>query len=451
MHNKLDQFFKRKLKNRSFEFEDAYWAEMEQLLPAKKENKKPWLWLMLVFGGILFMTYWMLLPDEAASKQPISHKQENPQSQSSTIAPPNQIDENTEPATANLSRPTPAKHQPGKGTLHPAQQGNIPSPKSQNDQVHRTAAQTGQSAHLHTNRMNAQASDHPNSDPVAPPTGHILRKPTENQQAQLAPAYKANPPSTIKINLQTRKQKIKENLSIRQQTILTRLHTTNPSPLPPSSPTPSIPKYHRYRLRHWQWGIVAESRPVGTSTQWKAGLSLRYRLTSFFSLGTELKYSYHPGHFNSVSVLTDSTFSFGYTQNEVRVQLDKLHSLNMPAYASLDIGRQSILVGLEVQKILAGQGRLTTYQATQTQPNLRTIQDSKTIWLSTQDLAPVNTYLLVGGEHQLGKLAIGFRGYYHLRRLSPRPGDQFRLRSKPASWSVTLRIPLTGKTKNIKN
>ena len=56
----IDNLFKEKLQNRSFEIPDAFIADLESKLPAQKKKKKVWLWWLssfIVLAILSFLSY----------------------------------------------------------------------------------------------------------------------------------------------------------------------------------------------------------------------------------------------------------------------------------------------------------------------------------------------------------------------------------------------------------
>lgn len=78
MENKLDRFFKNKLEDRTFEFDESAWAGMEQIIEMDEETQKEkrfWFWTGGLLGLFLIISLcWWLLNDKNESISPVNPK-----------------------------------------------------------------------------------------------------------------------------------------------------------------------------------------------------------------------------------------------------------------------------------------------------------------------------------------------------------------------------------------
>ena len=437
MSNKLDQFFKRKLQDRQFDFDESYWNEMEQMLPQKKHSRKTfWMWLGLVaLLGSLLSSIW-LLPQS---------KKDNPVNNNPNIAQKisSKIEHNP---TSTALKPNPdVKTQRINGNQSKPIQSSQPKAHSINNRISPTKTK-----HLATTTRKAD----PKTIPSGTPPFHWSSLPTpkdDQNEGEIQAKQKQdtnNSQNKWATSIATTKV-----IQHRAATYTTeQLDNIAPNLLNSATPFPSVANIRPMKHRRWQYSIITERQMEANHPKWKAGVSLHYQVSPYLSLASEVKYAFQTGTFRNVLMHSDSTFSFGYIQEDVQIQPKSLHFVDIPIYASLDLGQQSILGGFEFQKLLGVKGDIATYQTGQLQPNNRTLSHTKTGWLPTDSFSPLNTYFLLGYEYRLGRMAIGVRSQYHLSRLSIRADQTERFVTNPnkATWSLTFEMPLSGKNKPIK-
>ena len=442
MKNKLDQFFKRKLQNRHFEFDDAYWQEMEQLLPQKKEKRKTGFWLLglLILGMIT--TYWWLGQPSTSRTKPT--RMVNTHTNLHTPNPTTQTAQNQAIAAKNknLSDVSPSATKPNKYADQSSNQvlsQKKPSTKTlSTDHQKRTreARKTTDFVHQNSNFSETYGRTNQTNTTTKKPISKLSK--TGNKLTQNAKTLPTLPP----IHQATKEvQKHFGSLAL-LPLINNKLKYATPI-------TPHVALLQK--TRRWQYGIVIEWNFLSQQPTWKAGTTLSYQLNPFLAIGTEIKYVHQTGAYSEFHLRQDTSFQFGHEIINTELQPLSKHFIEVPLFLRVSLNQHSILAGLESKKLIGVKGRVNSYNANQLSPTSKILTETSKGWLPNKDFATLKTSFMLGYEYRLGGFAIGLRSHYLSDRLSSYKQDSEPFYKKPkASWSLSISTQLTHKTKTLK-
>lgn len=429
MKNKLDLFFKRKLQNRQFEFDEQLWNQMEQLLPQKKKKRKVGLWIWL--GIFLIGTsgaYWWMPTNTANNAQFQAQKQEK------TIKKQN-ANLQIQTVTTEKALPNDLNRQPSQSTI--SDHNTISDKDLQaTNQLIKNSKYT-----MKDKQMLAQKQD--NLENSFSPQGK-----TTNNNTILAPIISSKQEISHENNV---KQLKKDNKHQEIEPSKTIRYTIAVLELLPSKRTNVAYEVQlatklspAKQNRRWQYGIILEAnQSIG-----KVGAMISYQIHPLWSMNTEIKYAFQKGDFSSQKIQTDSSFSFGYTALTTELQPKSKHYLEVPLYLSLDINHQSIIGGLEFQKLTGVKGLAQTYSSQQLSPSARLLTTTSEGWLPTKNYSSFKSYLMLGYEYRFRRITLGLRNHLPLKKLSILPNtSEHPSKVSQASWSITLAAPLSPKTK----
>ncbi len=450
--NNLDNFYNKKLQNRTFEFKDSYWEDAEQLIIADEKNRRKGLYFWLF--GILFIVilagsiYWIGLPQPESGKavsaflnSPVENQMQSDQN----------LKQDFNQSTDKLSK----------------EENNLSEFNMINsDATISNDLSTDYSNNVIVNKIDASPEK---SNPI-------------NHKENLSHSEKYTDPKDEKQSLadfSTGSKTTKENNQLvvfeNDKTVNTKAESKNDEtvsqkddqskvlsvPLLKTLETvwdkiesPEYAKLKKVRIpktRNFGFGITASGLIYPAKQSEKAwigvsfGLLGQYKILNALSLNAELLYTYRTGTFNAISKTTQTDYGFGKKTFDYSSKPESLHFVDFPVYVQYKSGRHRIDGGFTFSFLTGVRGNIE--KQTSLLPWERTGESAFSNenlsrgWLYKSDFNSFNTSLLLGYRYDLNKnFGLGLRSSYRFGDLFKNidSGKQALIESGPLHFNVLV-------------
>ena len=454
MENNLDNFFKKKLENREFKMEDAYWADMEQMIEAEeKGNDRKFLWAWLL-GGLLLVTmlvggyFWNAASrSTAAVDQTIINtnttaiKEQTPTQAATNVSEtkeknPIEVSEskagtqiemsnsNNKNTNASASQNTVSNKNADVVKIDAAVLKGNQQPKNKIDNNTNTNSlrQSATKPFLtSTNENKTLENSNPTGVNIYPTT--YLQK--ENKNKVLINPTEVVPNSSETILKEDSKippnQKIekKEKEEVAKKPIAGLLNIPSLDILAQIDRVEDLPNltWANMKKKKFSMGIIAgiasfpfEQDSIKSTTGYKVGLTARYKLKRNVALNADLMYFYRGGEFNPIQDGEEVTYSFGRTTDRYELTANSVHYLEMPVYLTYTKNKHIFEGGVSASYLLGVRGG--RFKIPNEGPR---VAAGDPYWLDNSGFRKLNTNVALGYRYQIApNLHFGVRGVYAL-------------------------------------
>lgn len=432
MSNQLDNFFKDKLQNRSYEYDESAWEEARLLIEKEeqKDRRKKWLYILSSFFllSLVGLTAFYMGKSSAVLK-----KNATPQNKNIAVAQSETKDNTTktiESALAGSSLQRPAKQNINKKAIVNNELENIKISKS-------TSKSTNQS------RASIKKADQIgkiNSDSQTQSTNNTFQK----ASGVASNTITSNIPNTTYYNPKriastTPKQitKVEENQikaesqvstipSLALQSLANNEQAANIKDLLPGMLTtndgiPSAPISNR-----WSFGLRAGTAIVPSSfTDFDGGAFAQYQVNRNVSISFQPHYTYQKTNQSEISENEILEFGFGLRTSAFTLSTESIRSLHAPIMVSYAFGnsyfdllddvnkrylRNRISVGVSYVYLDGVSGSIRVKESASD------VSALESGWLPSDSFNRHNAEVLVGYERFLTKrLSLGLMARYRFR------------------------------------
>ncbi len=443
--NNLDNFYNKKLQNRTFEFKDSYWEGAEKLIIADEKNRRRGLFFWL-FGLLFIFTLggavlWFSLPKaekELASTSFLNNLPENKSlNTKSTNQHLTQTNEELSRESDNLSELNILRSN--------TKELNNSTSDFKNNEINQATINIKQAV-----KSQNPITSKNNEEPILESTAIVQLK-TRSE------ALKNNKPEIANQNILDNSIENKNDqtdLAETDQTKKSTISLLNPidpvlekieNPEYPNLQKLSIPKTKLFRL-----GLTASSLfyPAKNSEETWIGASFglvgQYQFQKAFSLNSELLYTYRTGTFGAVSKTEQTNYSFGREQVEHSLQPKSVHFVELPIYLQFRSGRHGIEGGLTFTYLTGVYGNIEEQKSlfpwersSETSVSEETLSSG---WLSKSDFKSFNTSGLLGYRYYVNQnFMVGLRASYRFSDFFKNSdnNEQALLESGPLYFNVS--------------
>ena len=407
----LDQFFKNKIQNRKFEFQEAYWDDAKKLIDGDKKRRRRGGWLPWFLGLALVTVlsvgiYWLVVKSNSSRDLEAS-------------------------ATSSAIVSEILKSEEGRGEEEKENSSMASNTKTNNKNLSQNSgtnssrdfeASSNFSGSTGTNTILKSGFTSKNIDNIS----------NTNLQDIDTPESK----NAIAILADTEEKKEEEDLI--------------PRILMSPFDQMSLKTFERILIPGAPWSIECDFKPNPKNKKWNFGWSIysllnsqkgedyfwvggatgpgiQYRLNKRLSLQSDLLYRWRRGHFSPKEESKATTYSFGRTTETFRLNASEVHQIDWPIYLQFRNRRQMIEGGISVQFNLGLRGDLISEKslfpwerkqvgaapANKTETSL-----VDTGWIQDANIRKVQFGLLLGYRYQLNrKINAGLQVRYDLNSI----------------------------------
>ena len=431
MENNLDNFFKKKLDQREFEMEDAYWAQMEEMIEAdEKDNHKGLLWrwllgtllLLVVAGGL----YWWAA--QSAVVVPLNHAHTNTKVETIKSSDDVVKSSNEDNLSSEQVVNTMVKEETIKNT-------NIGTPTNSNSNKRNFDLEEKQNTENSIRQSSEQVEVMSETDLYNNKNTKLIRENNSNTNSSMPqqiilPAKQQSEsvtPSTQFPSLES-----KEATTKKEKTVKPKLFAQSMTDIPFLDLSSSLLDYQFKKNRkdglpdlEWQninrskkrlsFGITAgivsfEDNQSNSIQGAELGFTARYQLKDQLAINADLMYFYRGGSYQPIDVTTLPAYSFGRLDYRNELTPENVHYLDLPIYLTYSMNSHVFEAGVSANYLLGVRG--ATQNILEEGPSQK-ISDVN--WIDKTGFKTIVGNVLLGYRYQINsKLHFGLRATYSL-------------------------------------
>ncbi len=347
--SKLDNFFRDKLNQREFEFEDAYWEAAEKLIDQDRRRRRFgawWFWggmLVLLLGGL----YWWLPSGTNSVSAPDS-------SLSTTL--PNDLENTDDNLTFNPnqnsdeSKSATAAANDAQQPIEPLRSTSLTSNSDDETLQYPTTTKGTTTAKGPPQNSVSDQDDNVAITSTGEAGAPVIEDQAEEQKDELPPNASggAADQSPMKLAL--------DRMALREVPILPLLSEEPMEDLVPEAEeiiklVENRPKLH-YGLRAYSHFYPAQVR----QQWWRGaafGLTASYDLNKDWAIGADLLYTYQTGTFNKLKESEQINYSFGARVEQFTLTPTALHGIELPVYLIHKVQSHRLQAGFNLGYFIA--------------------------------------------------------------------------------------------------
>ena len=368
----LDRFFQDKMNNRTFDYQDEYWTEMQALL-SEKEVKRPfwkrnaWFLSAFLFVGLSAVSGWLMFPylsnnqtNEAQinsfEKETIETKDKSNQTKTSIEKPQASLFDDT-------AIPSPYNQSTVVEITEPdnvfVAENSIPQPAEINKNTSLTNTfDESQMGNINQNNNTTTNITISNSDLTV-----VLAE--ESKANKSTKENKSNNNKELTAERSAASQSLESNYLQKLAFSKVETHNTGIKLIAPNCDgCPHIPKFRQFKLG-FTAGVVA-------AQVWKEAASSYLDFTFDPTIGVSLDYSNSPiaswnirtgfqywsrSLFNTMQEYETTTYSFGSTTSLHQINIQELHYASVPVYAVYKTEKHQLIGGVNLNYLVNTQSQ----------------------------------------------------------------------------------------------
>jgi hypothetical protein len=443
--NHLDKFYKDKLNEREFEFDEGLWQDAEALIIAdEKKKKRAFGWWFFGSALLISVVSGMIIWSINTQNEQEAVQTEIPKNIESTRTVQDITKEETNANKAENSKPTET---------------------------------------ISESKINAKITDKSSPKGIVKPTNTTVKEEiitvqnTGNRQSKnifKAPVKKSEKTTPIAQNTSSdNSQLLNESNSadvrIPTQTVesLTQISLLklNPFSVKETSEIRALSDFEAKKPRKLNLGLVGgivylPNNTFNSDLSYKGGLSVGILLKGKWELGTELSYFVFNNDFESLGESPQAVYGLGGDFDTYKLNVNNLHYLNLPIYAKYKMGYHMLECGFALDYLLGARGELVledhlqswerddaqnqkysqeialaaSINGTSDRLNELKYREPGVIekgWLDDSNLNKIQAHLLLGYQYRFNsKTNLGIRAQYRLTDFHKTNPDFARNNSK---------------------
>ncbi len=467
-NKRMDEFFQSKFNNREFEFKDAYWAEMTDLIEADEKSDKVgfpiWKWILSsVLFLIIGVSVWSYVPsyfNERIAQQTSTESAINVAnvtvsvSEQNAITQPNENNENEITTSIDASENTLNEGGAGLESIQMESKMYDLKLNSQN----------------HTGISNENASSSNDINPVYKGNENGLKSPVQKDNAtkqskvltpfrQVLPDFEKqplNPQLPIPLKIEEEKEESPDIFASSKRKLAPfALEALNMGE--DEYDFGILKKYpSNVKTPKWTVGVMAGTNTAqdfrvssGFSTDYIAGITANHNLNKNWSLNTGISYFSRSG-LNTAFEVDSVVYSFGVESNITQVDIESLHYLEIPLTVGYKFGKKQkhqLITGVSYTYLINALSQVAreSFNSTSNQADLAV---SRT-WGYQNNFQTHDLTVTLGYNYEvLDGLRFGVSSNYGLRSITPTnnllvDNGNFQINQLDGSNNFFIRATLT--------